>query len=127
MANPKKVVLSEAAARRLIKIMPFVERMMRAPKGRRRVPKVGQFIPIFRYKLTEDLPDNDHATATLTRQDASDGTWDDGTSPDDDEEVYSDASTFTAGHIPANSYILVWRNPATGLLNLLQGPCAEDD
>jgi hypothetical protein len=125
MADKKKgVQLTESLARRLVGMLHEFERRERQPKATRRIPKSSGYLPILRYKLTEALNDNDHATATLTTQDASDGTWDDGTSPDDDEEIYSDSSTFSTGAIASGSYVLAWRNPATGLLNLLQGPCA---
>jgi len=124
MAENKGVQFSEDTARRLVAMLRDFERRKRPPKSARRLPKMGGYVAILRYKLTEALNDNDHATATLTFQDASDGTWDDGTSPDDDEEIYSDSSTFSTGAIASGSYVLAWRNPATGLLNLLQGPCA---
>lgn len=110
---------------RLAKVLPWAERQMRLGGSTRRLKKSGGYLPIFRYKLVDNLTSGTgtSATATLTFQE-SDGTWLDGTSPDDDAELYADSSTFSSGHIASGSYVLVWRNPATGLLNLLQGPCA---
>jgi len=124
-SEPKKgVQFSESTGRRLIAMLREFDRLKRRPKARR-IPKSGGYLPILRFKLTENLNNDSNATATQTFQNPSTGAWLDGTSPDDDEEIYSDSSTFSSGHITSGSYVLAWRNPATGHLNLLQGPCAE--
>lgn len=122
----KGVLISRQFARRIAKILPWAETAMRLGIGSRRIPKAGGYLPILRYKLVDNLTSGTgtSATATLTFQNPSTGAWSDGTSPDDDAEIYADSSTFSSGHIASGSYVLVWRNPATGLLNLLQGPCA---
>lgn len=84
--------------------------------------RIGAFHnPILRFKLTEALTAGSHATATRSFQNAM-GEWSDGTSPKDDEEVYADM--FYSGSVVINSYVLAQHNRESGLLNLLQGPCA---
>lgn len=120
MADKKGVQITESFARRLAKLLRWGERKMQpAPTKRRRLDKANGYVAILRYKLTEDLTQGSNATATLTTQNSSTGAWTDGTSPDDDEEIY-DGVLQTGYKIASGQIVYVYRNPASGLLNLLQ-------
>lgn len=122
----KGVQFDEATARRLIKAMRLVERELRPKaKRRRRVPKVGGFLPIMRYVLNEDLLAGDSASATRDIQDPDDGTWDALDGADATEDVYD--GVMEAGQkLPTNRIIYVYREPSSGLLNLIQAQgCPE--
>jgi hypothetical protein len=124
MADKKKgVQLTESLARRLVGMLHEFERRERQSKVTRRIPKSSGYIPIMRFELTEDLLAGSSANATLLSQDPDDGTWTAGTSPDDDEEIY-DPDLIEAGmKLATGQLILAYRNPASGLLNLLQSSC----
>jgi len=124
MADKKKgVQLSESLARRLVKMLHEFERRERQPKATRRIPKSSGYLPVMRFELTEDLLAFSSANATRMIQDPDDGTWTLGDSPEDDEEIYDTDLIGTGNKLVDGTAIYAYREPTSGLMNLLQSPC----
>lgn len=114
----KGVQFDAATAKRLVKAMRLVEKHLRpTAKKKRRVPKAGGYLAVMRYRLTEQLLAGASAAGVRTIQDPDDGTWSDLDTVE--EDIYDDLlPTGTALEIDDIAY--VFREPSSGLLNLLQ-------
>lgn len=120
----KGVQFDPATAKRLIKAMRLVERELRPKaKRRRRVPKVSGYLAVMRYRLTEQLLAGASAAGVRTIQDPDDGTWSD--LDDVEEDIYDDILPADTA-LEIDDIAIVYREPSSGLLNLLQAQkCPE--